>query len=634
MEIDPGYCMKNRVSSGRSNVASFFWILVPFLLFWLILSIRIPESFSRYFHTFSLLSFLIILILYYLAFRLPGPAGLMVSLGLTMALTALSLSYLWSSGFSDNFLIAGLVPYKDARNYFTGSQLLLNGFPLIGADQGTERPLFPSFLASVLFFTGQNLKITLSIITQLIAAAIYMSARQVRNTFGAAAASLFATLLYLYVQPYIGYSMSESLGFLAGCSGFTMIWLAANSTKWHDLALGVLILLVGISARAGAFLIFPMLALWIGWILRGEKRFSIKTAALALAGMLVGYVLVNSLYARIVGIPPGSSFGNFSYALYGQVRGGTGWHSAIEDLGTRDPSIVYQEAWQFFLKHPLSLGIGFAKSYRDFFWFNGPTIFPFGNFSSPGWVNVIAWLVTMILLIAGVVWSFKDLRNNISSLILAGLTGIFFSIPFLPPVDGGARFHAGTVAYLYVLPAVGLSWFLAKGVQHQSTDSTTWHSDLSPARYFSAVILVATLFIPPLLHTSSEQPISESHSCPSGEEPFYIQYHNGSYVDLIKSGSQACGFAPEICQDDFERNNIERSIDDFYQTLSTLMENDDSNARIIPAINFANRRFHYFYVSSNELTDATSGIVSGCAVEVRTKNQTIYQVKSWSLQEK
>lgn len=625
--------MTNKFYPSRSNATDFFSILVPFLLFWLVLAFRIPESFTQYFHTSSLFSFSVILILYFLAFRLPSRARLMGSLGLTMILTALSLSYLWSSGFSDNFLIGGLVPYKDAKNYFLGSQLLLNGFRLVGADQATERPLFPSFLASILFFTGQNLKITLAIITQLTAVAIYISARQIRIAFGAAAASLFATLLYLYARSFIGYSMSESLGFLAGCLGFSMIWLAAQSMKWQDLALGVFILLLGISARAGAFLMFPMLALWIGWIFRGEKRFSIQAAALAFVGMLIGYVLLNLLYARIVGIPAGSSFGNFSYAIYGQVRGGTGWHSAIEDLGTRDPSIVYREAWQFFLKHPFSLAIGFAKSYRDFFWFNGPTIFPFGGFSSPAWVNLTAWLVTMILLVAGLVRSFKDLHNNVSSLLFAGFAGIFFSIPFLPPIDGGARFHAGTVAYLYILPAVGLSWLLAKRLLIWRADDS-WRADLSPARYFVAVIVVATLIIPPVLYTFSVQPVAESFSCSDGEEPFFIKYHNGSYVDLIKSGSQTCGFVPKVCQDDFARNNTERSIDDFYQTLSTLMENDDSNMRLIPAFNFVDRKFHYFYVSLSELSDGSAGVVSGCAVEVRTKNQTIYQVKSWSLQEK
>jgi hypothetical protein len=622
--------MNPRSASNRLNLAGFFSLLIPFLLFWLIVSFRIPESIGQYFHTFSLPTILIIFALYYFAFQLRDRAGLLVSLGLTMALTALSLSYIWSSGFSDNFLISGLVPYKDAKNYFIGSQLLLHGFPLVGADQGTERPLFPSFLASILFFTGQNLKITLAIITQLTAAAMYMSARQVRDLFGAVAASLFATLLYLY-QPFIGYTMSETLGFLAGCLAFTMIWLAARSMKWQYLVPGVLVLLVAISARAGAFFIFPMLALWIGWIFRGKKRFSIKTAAFALAGMAIGYFLLNSFYARIIGIPPGSSFGNFSYALYGQVRGGTGWHSAIEDLGTRNPSIVYREAWQFFLKHPLSLAIGFAKAYRDFFGFDGPSMFPFGALSSSIWIKIILWLTSMSLLVAGLVRSLKNMRDYFSALILAGFAGILLSIPFLPPIDGGSRFYAGSAPFFFILPAVGINWFWGnRQQQHLSTDR--WRKDMIPVGYFSIAILVITLIVPPLLYSFSPRPIFDLPSCLSGQEPFFIEYHPGSYVDLVKSEAQSCGFVPAVCQDDFERNNTEKSIDDFYQTLFTLMEHDSSDVRLIPALNFANQKFHYFYVSLQELKGMPSGAISGCAVEVPTRNQTIYQVKSWSLQ--
>jgi len=69
------------------------------------------------------------------------------------------------SGFSDNFVIGGLLPYKDAKNYYLGANLLLNGLPIRIAGQALGRPLFPGFLSSLLLLTGQNLKVALAVLT-------------------------------------------------------------------------------------------------------------------------------------------------------------------------------------------------------------------------------------------------------------------------------------------------------------------------------------------------------------------------------------------------------------------------------------------------------------------------------------
>ena len=210
---------------------------VPFLfalfLFWFILFLNIPDSISQYFHTYSLGLFLIVIGLYYVSFSFPGKMGAVVALSMTMALLALSLSYMWTSGFSDNFVIGGLLPYKDGKNYYAGANLILNGLPMLNAGQATERPLFPGFLASLLWLTGHNLKITLGIIVQLVGIGLYLSAQQIRNIFGVLAASLFASLLYFYIQSFVGYTLSELLGFMAGCFGFTMILQASSYHKWR-----------------------------------------------------------------------------------------------------------------------------------------------------------------------------------------------------------------------------------------------------------------------------------------------------------------------------------------------------------------------------------------------------------------
>ena len=107
-----------------------------------------------------------------------------------------------------------------------------------------------------------------------------------------------------------------------------------------------------------------------------------------------------------------------------------------------------------------------------------------------------------------------------------------------------------------------------------------------------------------------------------------MEVHQESYIDLIKDGTTQCGFAPEVCLSDFEKNNTEKKIDDYYQKLLLLTKNNDTNVRIIPAVDLVNEEFHYFYIPHSIKGSSSFSILSGCATEIKTKNQSIYQVES------
>ncbi len=620
--------MEKRFSSKKVNLRDVVLFSLPLLLFWVILLIKTPYSFSNYLSTYTSSSFLIVLALYYLCYRLPDRYSVFAGLCLSMILFAVALSYKWTSGYSDNMIIGGLLPYKDAKNYYTGANLILNGLPMVNAGQATERPLFPGFLSSLLLLTGQNLKIVTAMITQLAAIGLYLSARQIRNSLGILPASLYLTLMYFYIQPLIGYTLSELLGFILGCFAFCLLWVASYNLKWSDLILGLLTLLMAVSARAGAFFIFPALIVWIGWVFRGEKRFSMKAATYAFGITFVGFFLPNRIYAQLLGIPPGLAFGNFSYALYGQVRGGTGWHSAIEELGTRNSAAVYQAALQYFLKHPIGLVIGVAKSFRDFFLLGDGSIFPFKFYGWQNWFDVVMWAGTMILLIWGLVRIFKNIRTSNSSLIIAGIAGVLLSIPFLPPIDGGARFYASTMPFFFILPAIGIEWFSRKSNQNSISKDELQKEMLIP-RFGSATLIVCTLIVPVAIFAFGQKQVYTTPSCPTQQIPFAIETHSGSYIDLIKGGNAQCGFVPEVCLSDFEKNNSEKLTDDYYQVLISLANTVDANVRIIPANDLIQEKFHYFFISEEKFPiDSSSNLMSGCAIEFKTQNQSIYYVES------
>lgn len=595
--------------------------LIPAAFFWFVLALEIPHSITRYFHHFFPLPFLGILFLFYLSFRLRGDLSVLTVFGMTMLLLSMTLSYLWTSGFSDNFLIGGLLPYKDAKNYYIGANLLLNGLPIRVAGQALGRPLFPGFLSSLLLLTGQNLKITLAVLVQLAGIGLYLSARQVRHAMGVLAAALYITFMYFYFQLFAGYAMSEALGFIGGCFGFALLWRAAQTRKWLDLLLGLGVLMAAVSARAGAFFIFPMLALWAGRAFRGAKRFSIFTAIQVLVVVVAGYGIVNTLYPRLVGVPEGSSFGNFAYTIYGQVRGGIGWHSAIAELGTRNPDRVYQAAWEAFLASPTGIFQGVLKAYADFFLPGLSSIFMFeGNA-----LDLILWFLTIALMLRGLYLLVFKLRSSLSALLLAGFIGIFLSIPFLPPIDGGNRFYASTMPFFFVLLAVGASRVLP--------DETPAPAKMESffLRFVSVALLALTVLLPPLILRASSRPALNAPACSADQRPFVIQVNAGSYIDLIRNGSEACGLAPEICFADFQKHNTEMGIDDFYQGLDDLASSSQTGMRIIPTVNLLDGYFQYFVMTDGRaLTGLSQGMVTGCAARLQTENQRIFLIQSIS----
>ncbi|MBN1451342.1 MAG: hypothetical protein JW963_10040 [Anaerolineales bacterium] len=622
--------MRAALDSKRMNISGVGAWLVPVVLFWLVLVFEIPYSFTRYFHRYDLVVFLSVAVLYYLSFRLRGNQSVLAAFGLTMLLFALTLSYLWTSGFSDNFVIGGLLPYKDAKNYYLGANLLLNGLPIRIAGQALGRPLFPGFLSSLLLLTGQNLKVVLAILVQLAGIGLYLSARQIRYAMGALAGMLYITFMYFYFQNIAGYAMSESLGFIGGCFGFALIWHAARNRKWLDLLLGLGVLMVAVSARAGAFFIFPLLALWAGWMFRGAKRFSLLAFSLLFAMLVGGYFFINTVYPRLVGVPQGSSFSNFAYTLYGQVRGGAGWHSAIDELGTRDPSRVYRAAWAAFLATPSDFFKGVAEAYTDFFLPGSGSIFVFGTKDHLYELDLVLWGLTIVILLLGLYRLVFKLCSAVSTMLLAGFIGIFLSIPFLPPIDGGMRFYASTMPFFFVLLAVGVSRFPDRDVEPAPVID-----ELFSLRFGSVSLLVLTVLLPPVTLRASTRPALTEPVCSPQQRPFIIDVKPGSYIDLVKGENTFCGLAPRICFEDFLNHNTEMYIDDFYQELDALAASSQTDMRVIPTINLLDGYFQYFVISDSQVLGSSSqALLSGCATRIQTENQRIFLVESISPSDK
>lgn len=602
------------------------WIL-PLFIYFIVLFIKVPASFSKHFFISSATLFLFFLLIFYGIFRLDRKY-LFIGFALILLLFALSLSYKWTSGYSDTRIIGGLLPYKDGKSYYDGAIRLLNGKQL-NAGRSTWRPLFPAFLSSLLWLTGQNLLITNAIFGGLVATGIYLSAVELSRAWGALSASLYTVFLYFYIQYFIGVTASEIMGLLLGCFAFLVLFRTASDPKWLDVGIGLITLMLAVSARAGAYFVFPLLVLWVGWIFRGTRRFSVKAALMAFLVIALTFILSSTVLRVLIGAETGSSFGNFSYVLYGQVRGGTGWHSAIDILGTRDSTKVYEAAIQYFLQHPFSFFLAAIKSYRDFFLPGSVGIFVFSTYGDQALLGYVLWLAGLGLLLFGLFKLIKSDQPNVSSLLISCFVGLMLSIPFLPPIDGGPRFYASTMPFFFALVSIGI------GSHTRSSFSPTFYKESISsghivARSLSVLFLVLAIPIPILNRYIQNTPEKILSECLPDERSFTIN-NVESYINIVKNESQ-CGLLPNICFDDFSKNGAEKGIDDFFDQLHSLAESSINGIRIVPAHNLHDWQSYYFVQnlehSSFNLEDK---MIAGCGVKIQTKNQRIFQISSSAL---
>jgi hypothetical protein len=612
---------------NRATIISALCWILPLLLYWLVLALRLPYPISRQLSNYSSLLFMAALAAFYLAFRPRPRVSLLAALALTMLLAGLSVSSLWTSGQSDTGIIGGLLPYKDSKNYYFGALQILNGLPLQAGVNAVRRPMFPGLLSTALLLTGGDLKIATAILAQLAAFGLFLTARTMRHSLGPAAAAMMAALLFFHIEPKLGYNLSELAGFTLGCLAFCMLWEAAANRSWMLAALGLITLVAAVTARAGAFVVFPALTLWCGWLFRGQRRFSLKAAALVAAGIAAVYLLVHPLYSRLLRVDLTDQWDNFVHAMYGQVHGGTGWHKAIEDLGTTDTTVALHATWEYFRAHPSMLLVGVGKSYRDFFLPSEVMIFPVGSPRESAWVNYTLWAALMVLLLRGLLMAIRGRRLGRLSMLLAAFAGILLSVPFLPPMDGGARFYASTMAFFFALPAIAVAGRQAFIDTELEGDSPSRSSPSLAAS--SAVALLACILVVPVLISRLTLPLAPAApSCPAGQQPFVIRALPQSHIDLVPgTAKDACGQVPLVCLADFDLNATQKINDDLMQAVLALAHTSPGGIRITPAMNLLDARFGYFIETMPAADTLPAGqLESGCAALIETRNSRLYEI--------
>jgi len=600
-------------------------IIIPLLFYGIVLAIPIPYSISKTFAFYSIPFFLLILILYYINFRLPEKFRWLGGATLTLILLALRLSFLWTSGYSNDMVIGGLVPFRDAFDYYHGAKFISVGQLISNNSNGaTWRPLFPGFLSSMLFIFQKNFQWSLAVMVILVGICYYLSAYLINRNIGSFAAAVYMSLLYFYIQPLIGTAYTEPLGLAFGCLGFVLLWTAAKKQNVLDLIFGLIIFTVALSVRAGAFFILPALILWSGWAFRGQKRSSLKYAGIAAVALLITFAAINTVYDRLVVQPGGVPFGNFAATLYGQVVGGAGYNFALRTLPSRNAIFIYRAAGRYFLAHPLSFFIGAYKAYRDFF-LPQMGILSFLTGSEFPWLGILLWTIASLLLLWGLFKSIRNFALPESSLLIAAFAGILVSIPFLPPIDGGIRIYASSMPFVFVLAAVAI------GKKFPVTESAKGQDGFAATVKTMSIILgTLTVLLPVMILHINQQPVVNTTSCPSAQVSYAVIVNPGSYIDLVPNNITFCGRVPEICLSDFQQNIASNDPSDQAIYQHFIAWTAGKSLRLFAAQDIVQGEFHFFAGPSADFPNVSkSYVIAGCAVKINVpRRPDIYQIQS------
>jgi hypothetical protein len=623
---------KTKNSIKKIKILPFiYWLIIiilPIVLLYSLLNMNLPIPIIKLFIDNSIFGFLTILGLYGLCFRIQGKPGWLASLILTVVIFAAPLIYKWLSGYSDAAVIGSFIPYKDGFYYYNGARTLLLGSSISYGWNDVFRPLFPGLLASLLFLTGNNLLLTLTLIVLSMGLGCYLASRQVKEMFGTWPAALFMTLMATYSRRFIGYTWTELPSILLGCLAFILLLRGAKNQKIFDISLGAIVLTLALSIRAGAFFLLPLIAIWAGFAFRKNKKFDLKTSVVVTVFMCIAFILANLIVPKLLTAPGSSTFGNFAYTLYGQAKGGASWHQSIEDLQTIDTSIIMNEAIKLILHYPMGIIIGTVKAYRDFF---VPNIFGIFNLISTNSEieNKLFWITNTGLLVWGIVYCYRYFKKPIFSLILSCFGGLLLSIPFVPPVGNGNRLFAGSIPFFFVLSAIGLMAIFSKNIPYIEKSETKKNVANNFIYVSSIFLLLLILVAPVMINIFGKTPNYIGAKCSESQIPFAIQIFQGSFVDITKDGNQVCGRVPNLCLSDFERNGIDQTTDDFFQILVEKARTSNNGIRIAESVDLLSSQYYFFIGTPDLLPEKNpQGLVMGCATKIENRFQKALWIDS------
>jgi len=585
------------------GIASFIFILVnrqPIPLRPIALQVRYG------FTLFAPISFVIL----WMVLSIKGFFGKLMSFVAVLCLFALGLSGLWAGGLTERQVIGGLLPTTDAGEYYHNALRLLNGSNFF--DFASRRPIFPSFLTTLLWISNKNLQICIALMVLIVAICTYLTIIGLRRYFNSFVITSFLIFAYLFYRRYSGIVMSENLGFSLGLLSFYLLMNGLFEQKIHFTFLSLFLISYALNVRAGAFLILPFLIFGLlknyGGINTFKKLFTL--IAITALGFLISY-----LFFKVLGAETGEPFSNFAHTFYGLAQGGKGWsqiytdHPEIMGLGDAELSQkIYEYTFETIRTNPWNMIVGIIKQYKDFFYFVNSNLSVF-SFISGG--NVIVYNLTQITLyilsLFGLYHIFLHRQEPFYQVLLLILLGIILSAPFITSDASEMRAYATTIAFILVLPVIGISETTKKLFEF----SNPFKDDSSKSLHITIGIVLSALiffsFAAILIRFLTHPEKTTKMNCPNGQSQITVDIRPGTYLKIHPESIIFLDWVPDLHEIEFKSLYISYSLDINRDEIRQL----PSPSEIVSTINLDDNRDMFLVIDNQSMFDKF-GVYSIC----------------------
>ena len=608
--------LKNRILILIQIVLPLFFFLVLFVPREVVLlktiSVLVRYNTTRFVLIASLLLFLTLII------KKKWVSNLLAAI-VIFSLFALSLVGLWASAYSENYVIAGLLPRSDAFYTYTGAVHLMEKGYLLAFT--SRRPIFGGLLAFILWLVGGNLQFALIALTLLSATACYFLTIEVKRFLSPLAAVALFIVQFLFVRRFIGITMSENIGYILGAVAMTLFLSMLRTFEvnrkraWTYFFLGVLMFTLAQAARPGAITTLPLIILFALWVSRIKKKVIWGKVILTILMIGLGFLLNLSLF-KITSKENITQNNNIGYGVYGLAVGGKGWEQIFVDhpeVDTLPPGERESRIMQIVLteisQHPENLIKGLGYQLSVLFSFQ-PTnsLFSFVNSSHPVF-TIILMAALFFLGGLGVFACILKRSQLFYQMMLAFLGGFATSLFFAPAYQTQyMRVYAASIPLLALIPAVGLEntieWLdkrfhILKGINPNKDDQVS-----IPFLIFS-LSLIPIIFLGPIVTKliagfKDIGPIG----CDPGKQEAVIDFLPGTSVTIFKNTPDKMTWVPNVSQLDYRRDIHSICCDDEIQYFENLL----TSGTLYPAVNLLDGGMFYLVAQTGQLPESRGTI--------------------------
>lgn len=339
----------------------------------------------------------------------------------------------------------------------------------------------------------------------------------------------------MFFRRFSGTLMTENLGFCLGNLALIFLIRGAFQSSLTKVLFGIFLLTLGLNARAGAFLILPVLIIWV-WFFFRQSQHPWRPITLAAFTIFLGFG-VNFVVSRLTISDGAQVFSNYSFTLYGLASGNKGWEQASIDYPGASTEEIYNFAIQKIIDQPSLFFVGILGAYQDFFKSdNGAFSFLLLKHDRGDLTNIILWLLTIF----GLIHAYFQPNKKHLGISVAFFLGIFISISLLPPADSvRMRAQAATIPLSLYVITVGLTvpqYILSRRKGSPQTEETSSFVDPPGHSAIISVMILAVCTLPALWPVVRESAIStDKILCKGNEQAHVVEVREGNSIQLVST---------------------------------------------------------------------------------------------------